>query len=357
MEAKGVLFRSQGMVNFRDPNDDTQRLFRGLMSLTTAEFVVDSLKEIPGRKSLVLISGGIPIFETSSTGTVYSNVSYLLHHLSDHAIRAGVAVNTLDPRGLKASAGVVGFDMTPARSGVASEDPNFGRGGSSAMRADAPGNSNDDPFGGLLAGGSEHLGLDTLAKETGGISVVNTNDFKSGLDKVLASSSYYLLAYTPTDKFDNKFRRIEIKVKRDGARVYAHRGYLAREERVSATPQTKEQAIVLAAKSPLSRNDLDVTANVVVRPLPAANKSEVGIHISIDANKLTFTQGPDGKRQTSFDVVGFIYDQFGKLRGGFSETINTNLAEEDYWQALKTGLTYSANTDLPPGYFQVRVAV
>jgi len=33
-------------------------------------------------------------------------------------------------------------------------------------------------LGALLAGGSEHLGLDTLAKETGGISVVNTNDFK-----------------------------------------------------------------------------------------------------------------------------------------------------------------------------------
>jgi VWFA-related protein len=355
--SQDVSFEDQGMVNFSDPNDDTQRLFRGLMSLTTAEFVVDSLKEIPGRKSLVLISGGIPIFETSSTGTVYSNVSYLLHHLSDHAIRAGVAVNTLDPRGLKASAGVVGFDMTPARSGLASEDPNFGRGGSSAMRADAPGSPNDDPFGGLLAGGSEHLGLDTLAKETGGISVVNTNDFKSGLDKVLARSSYYLLAYTPTDKFDNKFRRIEIKVKRDGARVYAHRGYVAREERASATPRTKEQAIVLAAKSPLSHNDLDVTANVVVKPLPAANKSEVGIHISIDANKLTFTQGPDGKHQTAFDVVGFIYDQFGKLRGGFSETINANLADEDYRQALKTGLTYSANTDLPSGYFQVRVAV
>jgi VWFA-related protein len=347
----------QGMVNFSDPNDETQRLFRGLMSLSTAEFVVESLKQIPGRKSLVLISGGIPIFETSSSGTVYSNLSYLLHRLSDHAIRAGVTVNTLDPRGLKASAGVVSFDMNPARSGLGAEDPNFGRGGSSAMRADAPGNSNDDPFGALGAGGLEHLGLDTLAKDTGGISVVNTNDFKSGLDRVLAHSSYYLLAYTPVDKFDNKFRQIEIKVKRAGARVYAHRGYVAREERTSSAPQTKEQSIVMAAKSPLARNDLDVSANVVVKPLPAAHKSDVGIHISIDGNKLTFTQGPDGKHQTSFDVVGFIYDQFGKLRGGFSETINTSLADEDYRQALKTGLTYSANTDLPPGYFQVRVAV
>lgn len=115
-----------GSFNLNDPNDETQRLFRGLMSLTTADFVIDSLKQIPGRKSLVLISGGIPIFEVGSTGTAFSNVSYLLQQLSDHAGRAGVVINTMDPRGLKASPGVASFTQTPGRSGLAGEDPTIG---------------------------------------------------------------------------------------------------------------------------------------------------------------------------------------------------------------------------------------
>ena len=342
----GIGAEESGSTNLSDPNDETQRLFRGLMSLTTADFVIDSLKAIPGRKSLVLISGGIPIFEVNSAGTVFSSVSYLMNQISDHAGRAGVAINTLDPRGLKASPGVASFTATPARSGLAGEDPTFGRGGGS-----------DAMFGPPLAGASEHLGLDTVSKATGGVSIANTNDFKSGLDKVLARSSYYLLAYRPADKFDNKFRNIEIKVKRSGARVYAHRGYQAREDRPSNVPRTKEEEILDAAKSPLARRDIDVSANVVLKPLPAANKTDVGIHMLIDANKLTFTQDPDGKYQTSVDVVGFVYDQLGKLRGGFSQTISSSLVPEDYQRTLKTGITYSANTELPSGAFQIRAVV
>ncbi|MFN2577673.1 MAG: VWA domain-containing protein [Pyrinomonadaceae bacterium] len=357
-------FDDLSLTNPNDPNDETLRLIRGLTALSTADYVIDSLREVPGRKNLFLISGGIPIFEGINTrsapvaGSSYSNVSYLFHQLEDNAVRSGVVINTLDPRGLKASPGVVGFNMTPARSALGAEDPNFGRGGSSAGRADLPGGTDDDPFGALLSGASEHLGLDTVSKATGGVSVVNTNNFKGGIEKALSlSDGYYLLAYRPSEKFDRKFHTIQIKVKRDGAKVYAHRGYVAREESTGKAPRSKEEEIILTAKSPLAKNDIDVSANVVIKPALANDKTPLAIHLLIDANKLTFTQTADGKYQTSFDVVGFVHDQFGKLRGGFSETINTNLSVEDYRQALAMGLTYSASTELPSGYFQVRAAV
>jgi len=341
-----VSAEEQGIVNLNDPNEETQRLFRGLMSLSTADYVIDSLKEIPGRKSLLLISRGIPIFEVSSTGTIYSNVSHLLSLLADHAMRAGVAISTMDPRGLKASSGVASFTSTPGRSALGGEDPTFGRGGGS-----------DQMFGPTLAGASEHLGLGTVADATGGVSIVNTNNFKNGLDKVLArSNAYYLLAYTPVDKFDNKVRKIEVKVKRDGARVYSHRGYIAREETSNAN-RTKQEEIVAAAKSPIAKRDVEVSANLNLKFGTGKAGNQLDIHLAIGADKLTFTKSPDGKYQTSFDVVGFIYDHLGRVRGGFSETINTDLTPEKYQEALKTGLTYSANTDLPPGYYQVRAVV
>lgn len=358
-----ITFEDFGLQNFNDPNDETVRLTRGLLSLSTASFVIDSMREIPGRKSLVLISGGIPIFELSAAGTAYSSVSYLLNRLTDNAVRAGVVINTMDPRGLKASPGVTSFESTPGRSALGGQDPTFGRGGSSAQRAETfvgqgltPAATGDDPFGPLLAGAAEHLGLASVANATGGVSVVNTNNFREGLDRVLArSQGYYVLAYTPQDKFDKRFHRIEIKVKRDGIKVYSHRGYFAREETTTG-PATKEESIMAAVKSPLARSDLDVAANFLLKPSPTG-KATLDVHLLIDANKLDFKRTPDSKYQTSFDVVGFVYDQMGRVRGGFSETVRTNLTEENYNFARKTGLAYSATTELPPGFFQFRAGV
>jgi len=329
---------------FGGAEDETVRLFRGLITLQTANYLVDSLREIPGRKSLVLISGGIPIFETSSTGTAYSSVSYMLNQLTDLATRAGVVINTLDPRGLRASPGVASFVDTPGRSALGGGSGAFGRGESDAL-------------GPTLAGGEEHIGLNTLSSATGGVSIANINNLKNGLDKIVSRSrGYYVLAYTPEDQFDNKFRKLQIKVKRDGLKVYSHTGYLAREDRTSGKPLTKEQSILQAAKSPLAKRDVDVSANVGYK-LTAANKAAVDINLVIEAQKLTFTQSAEGKQQASFDVAGFLYDQYGKLRGGFSETVNASLSPADYQRALKEGLTYSASTELPSGYFQFRAAV
>jgi VWFA-related protein len=343
---EGIDLSETGTEDISGPEDDVNRLFRGLSALTTANFLIDSLRTIPGYKNLFIISGGIPIFEAGTSGTSYSNVSYLLNRLADNAIRAGVAVNTLDPRGLKATPGVVGFNETPASSGLASEDPTFGRGGA----------QNQMVFGNPLAGGAEHLGLSTVAETTGGVSIINTNNFKGALDKVLARSrGYYTLAYTPSERFDNKFHKIEVKLKRTGLKTYTQTGYVAREEANRNAPVTKEEQIAAAVRSPLVRRDIEVTPTVMLKMLPA--KTSVDIYMLIDAQKLHFTQNAEGKYETTFDVVGFVFDQLGKLRGGFSDSVKSNLTPDNYQRALKEGLTYQATTELPPGYFQVRAVV
>jgi hypothetical protein len=79
--------------------------------------------------------------------------------------------------------------------------------------------------------------------------------------------------------------------------------------------------------------------------------------MSINAGKFHFTQA-EGRYQTSFDIVGFVFDQMGRRRGGFSDTINLNLTKEDYQRALAEGVTYTASTELPSGtIYQVRTVV
>jgi len=328
-------------------NDDTVRYFRGLSVITTANFVINSLREIPGRKNLVMITGGIPIFEIGKADNV--DVTRLLNQLEDNAIRAGVVINSLDPRGLRAAAGVKGFQATPAKSALGGNDPadiTFGKGDPGAQSA----------LGTMLAGTSEHLSLSTVASTTGGVSVVNTNNFEAGLDKILArSNGYYTLAYSPSEKFDRKFHKIEIKVKRSGTRLYSHMGYFAKDDSPSTAPRTKEETVAAAARSPLAKNDIDVSPNITVKLQPGTNAG-VDIHMLIDAKKLHFNEAGD-RYQDSLDVVGFVFDQMGRNRGGFSETINLNLTRDEYRKALKEGLTYSAGTDVSPDYYQIRVVV
>ncbi|HZT59380.1 MAG TPA: VWA domain-containing protein [Pyrinomonadaceae bacterium] len=329
-------------------SDETTRMTRGLMTLSTAIRVTESLSQVPGRKTLVLFSAGIPVLEEGSTGGMYFSLSQLIKRLSDTALRSGVVINTMDPRGLNASRPVASFADTPARSALdMTPDAGFGRGVSRQEQS---------ILGPTLAGASEHLSLRTLSGETGGVAVVNTNDFKEGLDRVLARSrGYYLLAYTPTEKFDNKFRKLDVRVKRDGVHVYKYSGYIAREETHAAAPRTKQEEILAAARSPLAKNDVDVSSNLSLKMQPPKG-AQLGINLLIDPKTLSFTQA-DGRYRATFDVVGFIIDELGKTRGGFSETVNANLTPADYQEALRSGLTYTADTQLPPGYFQMRAVV
>jgi VWFA-related protein len=68
-----------------------------------------------------------------------------------------------------------------------------------------------------------------LALDTGGRVLGRSNDFTRGLRAVIAdASAYYLLGYVPTRPAnDGKFHKIDVKVKRAGARVLARRGYWA----------------------------------------------------------------------------------------------------------------------------------
>ncbi len=339
-------------LDFEGPSEGTNQVPRSIVALSVSNQVVDSLRQIPGRKNLVLISGGLPLFDLSRGGSVVGDVSNLFERFADNATRSGVVINTMDIRGLQTAGAVASFADTPGRSGLLSSadevarnrinDAGFGRGMDTARLGDKP--------------PTELLTLRELAGRTGGVAVVNSNNFAAGLDKVLSrSKGYYRLAYRPSEKFDNKFHRVEVKVGRSGARIFSSEGYVAREDRALGAA-SKEDQIVNAAISPLAQRSLDVSAELQYK-FGADNQAQLDINAFVNARKLNFKRTNDGKYQASFDVVGFVFDQVGRSRGGISQTVGADLTEENYQRALLTGLSYTASTQLPPGYYQVRLVI
>jgi len=72
--------------------------------------------------------------------------------------------------------------------------------------------------------------LRTLAEQTGGIAVVNQNDFTRALKRIDAETSdYYVLGYYSSNPDPlRRNRRIEVKVKREGANVWSRTSYSLR---------------------------------------------------------------------------------------------------------------------------------
>lgn len=70
--------------------------------------------------------------------------------------------------------------------------------------------------------------LRTLADETDGRAIINSNDLEAGLKQMVRdASSYYLLGYTASSPTDGKFKKIDVKVKRRDVQVRARKGYWA----------------------------------------------------------------------------------------------------------------------------------
>ncbi|HJQ24720.1 MAG TPA: VWA domain-containing protein, partial [Blastocatellia bacterium] len=327
---------------------DTDNMLRAYMSLGTASYVIDSLKQLPGRKAMILVSSGLPILSTNS-GNSTDSISSFLNSLTDKAARAGVAINTMDIRGMKAHSGVADFEDTP---GVSSTGTGGGRG--FGRGPDESQFGYRAPFDTIQA----QQGLRTLAADTGGIAVLNRNDFNAGLAQIVSSSeAYYLLAYTPLDsRFKGDFRKVEVRAKNKDYRVYSRRGYLAREDRPPAAPATKQEQVLQAIKSPVARLDIDLEATVLYKAA-TPDRGAIDIGLLIDPRKLTFEE-VNGKQQANYDVVGFVYDELGRLRGGFSQTITATLTPEQLAEAVREGgLPYSTTTTLRAGVYQIRLAV
>jgi VWFA-related protein len=92
--------------------------------------------------------------------------------------------------------------------------------------------------------------LQTMAENTDGIAIVNSNDIDRGLRRVVDDlTSYYLLGYYSTNsKLDGRFRAIKVNVKRRGVDVRARRGYRSPSKEEI---ESRDKAVAVAS-APLS---------------------------------------------------------------------------------------------------------
>ena len=97
--------------------------------------------------------------------------------------------------------------------------------------------------------------LHTLAINTDGIALVNSNDLKKQIRRVADDlTSYYLMGYYSTNgKLDGRFRNIKVRSKRPGIEVRSRKGYRAPTQEEVDRVRASSTALVPESKAAISR--------------------------------------------------------------------------------------------------------
>ena len=325
----------------REFNDFRESVF-ATGTLGAVNYIVRGMSELPGRKSILLLSDGFKMFTEDASGfRDSSRVMESLRRLVYQANRASVVVHTMDARGLVVT-------------GLTAADDTSGR--TSEQLEAAMSDRRDQLF-------DTQAGLQYLAAQTGGTSIVNNNDLVGGIRKILDDQSYYLVSYEPDgDTFDPKTRRfnkLEVKVTRPGTRIRYRSGFfgVAEENIAAAKPANGVQRLYDALVSPFAVNEMSVHLNALFGN-DRKSGSFVRSLVHVRASDITLTDEPDGSKKGVFDILAVGFGDNGIPVDQVSKTYTMTMRQDVYERFMKSGLVYDFTFPVKkPGAYQLRVAL
>ena len=269
---------------------------------------IDVLKNMPGRKILILITplsvheepyalvaeniSVMPVYNPNYPTTKIPSASLinadrirryeeLYHELADKALRAGVVVNLLDVDGL--------YNLA---SNYADAERSVGW--------STPGSDINSILLLLQAQRSDPIRpTNPLPALTGGISIQDNNFFLDGIGREVESlmRGYYLISYDPpANTFETHgkkdiYRSLKVRVNRKDAVVHTRGGFFGRLESEMDAEIPKQHPLVAAIHSPYQSTDLNVNISAgYVNDAKAGYAVRSWVHLDPKDVKIVETQ-------------------------------------------------------------------
>lgn len=293
-------------------------------TLGIVERALEALAGARGRKSLVLVSGGL-VRDARLRG---------FRRVVSGARRANTAVYFLDARGLVAAgAGLQGEVTQPA---------------------DIIDRSTGSWLGEARDASEGSVGL---ALDTGGLVIENRNDLAAGLARIGAESrSYYLLGYAPLNRAaDGRFRTISVKLARDGLVVRARRGYFAPgRDDAKQTLEARDAAFQRALDAPFDLTEVPLRTLAQVFGEAESGKQAVVVTTEADIRGLAFDERAGTARDTlEFLLVVARRDRAEHTR--FDQQFEMAFQKQTRARLERTWFQIQRELKLAPGPYQAKV--
>ncbi|HEY2385007.1 MAG TPA: VWA domain-containing protein [Terriglobia bacterium] len=334
--------------------------------------IAETLGSIEEKKTLLFFSGGL------RANGIDNQTSY--RAAVNAAVRSNTAIYTVDTRGLQA---VVpgGAANTASGRGANAFNGRGLRGQFTALQA-----SQDT--------------LVSLAADTGGRSLMDTNDFGKIFTQIQEDTAmYYVLGYSSTNPAkDGKYRNIRVNVKVPSVRVDARRGYYADRDFQHLEKENRDKQMQDELAADLPSTDLPVYLSTGYFKLDDA-RYFVPVSIVVPGSAIPFATQSNQDKAT-LDILGAVLEpvrtpggaggqggprgggggggggrggQRGGGQGGFrgggppaaqqsprifgqiKQTIKLNLDAEQ--EVKRKNVQYDAAFLLPPGRFRLRFIV
>jgi VWFA-related protein len=308
--------------------DDTEyNIFNTDRRLEALRSVAEKLSHLDQKKSLIYFSSGM-----DRTGI--ENQSEL-RAATNAAVRANLAIYTMDMRGLQALV-------------AGGEAQNASLRGTSAYSGQATINALNSNF-------TTQETLVTLASDTGGRAFLDSNDFGQVFKGVQQdTSTYYLLGYRSTNPArDGRYRRITVKVNIPGVKIDYRRGYYAPADYKHSTKEDKELQLQQELASELPTTDLPLYLSTAYFRVET-NKFYIPISLVVPGSEIPFTRSSDRDKAT-LDVIGIVTDGQHHAVTQIRDTVK--LAVDTSSEVQKKNVQYDTGLSLPPGKFHLKFVV
>ena len=316
------------MVRGRASEIYYQSVSRNRITLQVLQRVLLSLAANKGRKSVILVSEGFiydPNLDEFKGALMASR-------------RSNAAIYFLDTKGLEGA-----MPYSSAEFG-----PNI---------------DTQDLGAAFLDQMQEAEGAESLAADSGGFIVKNTNDLARGITRIADESrSYYLIGYNPAGaRRDGRFRKIQVKlVARKGLQVRARKGYYAPLDDASR-PAAKpaggaDPAVQAALDSPYDEKEIPLRTISYVFNETLLGKASTLVATEIDLRPFAFAE-QDGR---FVDTVDFLLVVAHRESGEFfryDQKVEMRLQGETRAKLARSWFPIVRDFELAPGGYQAKIVV
>jgi VWFA-related protein len=367
---------------------DAQTYQRARMTLDAFNVLARYLSSIPGRKNLVWFSGAFPldldpdsaISSNSANSFAGSNEESEVHRIIALLARGQIAVYPVDCRGVQASPQTLGEYQ----------------GNISASGNPAAFIGDKSNFEHTMA--QEHATMERLASNTGGRAIMNENDLtKATAEAIEIGSNYYTISYTPSNaNWKGDFRKIQVKLDRQGYTLAYRRGYYADDPN---SPQNQIVSTNLTAskttgKGPPTQDNGRLVRAAMIHGAPGATEilykirvlptgdvedlvaegnvlSPLGlkkasgrfrryvVDFDADAKDMLFTPNPNGGFDCKVEFIIQVYQQNdGQLVNTASKTLVATLSLAQRNKLIRSGFPFHEEISVPlNGDYSLRIGV
>jgi VWFA-related protein len=312
--------------------DETEfNIFNADLKLAALQDAARTLGQYPEKKALVYISSGIQKNGVDNQSQLRATVNT--------AVRANVSFYPIDARGL--SALVPGGDVT--QQGAVGNELYSGA-GQRSMRENFV---------------NQQETLVTLAADTGGKALLDSNDLTDGIRQVQEDvRSYYVLSYVSSNSAqDGRYRRIQVKLSPQLATLKAklnyRQGYYAPATFARMASEDKEAQLSEAMLSDNPVTDLPVAVEVDYFRL-AKDKYFAPISVKVPGSALVF-HGKGAKQATELDFIADVLDARNRSAATVRDTIPLKVSSGVAGQVIQRSVQYDTGVTLTPGSYKLHL--